>query len=92
MRLLATSRRKPIFLLLCRKLFKGSEPNRNLTIDNQRDNMKVVLCNDGVCVPPKCPVVDVRSDKVIIGEKTNVCTLTRPQFEILRQKIIAGEI
>ena len=32
--------------------------------------MKVVLCNDGVCVPPKCPVVDVRSDKVIIGEKT----------------------
>ncbi len=54
--------------------------------------MKVVLCNDGVCVPPKCPVVDVRSDKVIIGEKTNVCTLTRAQFDILRQKIIAGEI
>jgi len=31
--------------------------------------MKVVLCNDGVCVPPKCPVVDIRSDKVIIGRK-----------------------
>jgi hypothetical protein len=54
--------------------------------------MKVVLCNDGVCVPPKCPVVDVRSDKVIFGEKKNVCTLTRAQFEILRQKILTGEI
>jgi len=80
------------FFCLCRKIFKGSEPNREVTIENKRDNMKVVLCNDGVCVPPKCPVVDVRSDKVIIGEKTNVCTLTRAQFDILRQKIIAGEI
>jgi len=54
--------------------------------------MKIVLCDDGVCTPPKCPVVDVQEDKVIIGEKTNVCTLTRAQFEILRNKIIAGEI
>jgi hypothetical protein len=54
--------------------------------------MKVVLCNDGVCVPPKCPVVDIRSDKVIIGEKKNVCTLTKAQYTILRQKIISGEI
>jgi len=54
--------------------------------------MKVVLCNDGSCVPPKCPVVDVRSDKVIIGEKKNVCTLTKAQYNILRQKIISGEI
>jgi hypothetical protein len=54
--------------------------------------MNVVLCNDGVCVPPKCPVVDIRSDKVIIGEKQNVCTLTRSQFEILRQKILTSEI
>lgn len=54
--------------------------------------MKIVLCNDGTCVPPKCPVVDIRSDKVIIGEKKNVCTLTKAQYEILRQKIISGEI
>ncbi len=54
--------------------------------------MKVVLCNDGVCVPPKCPVVDVRRNKVIIGEKTNVCTLTRAQFNILKEKIKNGEI
>jgi hypothetical protein len=57
-----------------------------------RDNMKVVLCNDGTCVPPKCPVVDIRSDKVIIGEKKNVCTLTKAQYNILRQKILSGEI
>jgi hypothetical protein len=54
--------------------------------------MKVVLCNDGVCVPPKCPVIDVRRDKVIIGEKKNVCTLTRAQFNILKQKIKNNEI
>ena len=54
--------------------------------------MKVVLCNDGVCVPPKCPVVDVQRNKVIIGEKNNVCTLTRAQFNILKQKILNNEI
>jgi len=54
--------------------------------------MKVVLCNDGVCIPPKCPTVDIRRDKVIIGEKKNVCTLTRAQFNILKQKIKNNEI
>lgn len=54
--------------------------------------MKVVLCNDGICIPPKCPVVDVQRNKVIIGEKNNVCTLTRAQFNILKQKIKNNEI
>lgn len=54
--------------------------------------MKIVLCNDGVCVPSKCPVVDVQKDKVIIGEKQNVCTLTKAQFNILKQKIKNDEI
>jgi hypothetical protein len=54
--------------------------------------MKVVLCNDGVCTPAKCPIVDIQEDKVIIGEKKNVCTLTRAQFDILRQKILNGEL
>ena len=49
--------------------------------------MKIVLCNDGTCVPPKCPVVDVQDHQVIIGEKDNVCTLTREQFDILKTKI-----
>lgn len=54
--------------------------------------MAIVLCNEGSCVPPKCPVVDVQEDKVIIGEKNNVCTLTRKQFDILKEKIKRGEI
>jgi len=54
--------------------------------------MKIVLCTDDVCVPPKCPVVDVQEDKVIIGEKKNVCTLTKEQFGILKKKILNNEI
>ena len=54
--------------------------------------MVVVLCNEGTCVPPKCPVVDIRSDRVIIGEKKNICSLTREQFDILKQKIKNNEI
>jgi hypothetical protein len=46
------------------------------------------LCIDiGVIPPRKCPIVDVQGDKVIIGEKDNVCTLTREQFDILKEKI-----
>ena len=54
--------------------------------------MKIVLCNDGTCVPPKCPVVDVQADRVVIGEKQNICVLTRQQFDILKQKIKSNEI
>jgi hypothetical protein len=54
--------------------------------------MAVVLCIDGSCIPPKCPIVDVQGDKVIIGEKDNVCTLTREQFDILKEKIKNNEI
>ena len=57
-----------------------------------RDNMAVVLCNDGTCVPPKCPVVDVQDTQVVIGEKDNVCTLTREQFDILKEKIKNNEL
>ena len=54
--------------------------------------MVIVLCNEGSCIPPKCPIVDVQDDRVIIGEKNNVCTLTRKQFDILKEKIKRGEI
>jgi hypothetical protein len=55
--------------------------------------MKVSLCIGDFCLPNgKCPEVDVQEDKVIIGEKKNVCTLTRAQFEVLRKKILNGEI
>ena len=46
--------------------------------------MKIVLCTEGSCTPPKCPVVDIQDDKVIIGEKENVCTLTKEQFTIFK--------
>lgn len=54
--------------------------------------MTVVLCSEGSCVPPKCPVVDVQEDRVIIGEKDNVCTLTREQFDILKEKVKNDEL
>jgi len=54
--------------------------------------MKVTLCIGDVCIPEKCPVVDVQEDKVIIGEKENICTLTREQFDILKEKIKNDEI
>jgi len=54
--------------------------------------MAIVLCSEGSCVPPKCPIVDVQEDKVIIGEKDNVCTLTREQFDILKEKVKNDEI
>ena len=54
--------------------------------------MKIVLCSEGSCVPQKCPVVDVQNDKVTIGENENTCTLTKEQFNILKQKIRNNEI
>ena len=54
--------------------------------------MKVVLCNDSVCDPPKCPTVDIQEDKVIIGENDNVCILTKEQFNILKEKVKNDEL
>lgn len=54
--------------------------------------MEVVLCIDGSCIPPKCPVVNVQDDKVTIGEKDNICTLTLEQFDILKEKIRNNEL
>ena len=56
------------------------------------EKMKVVLCNDGVCVPPKCPTVAFTRDAVIIGEADNSCRLTKEQFAIMKDKIKKGEI
>ena len=54
--------------------------------------MRVVLCEDSVCDPEKCPVVDVQENEVIIGEDDNICTLTPGQFDILKEKIKNNEI
>ena len=51
--------------------------------------MKIVtLCKEGSC----CPVVKIADDKVEIGEKGNLCILTREQWETLKAKILNNEI
>jgi len=52
-------------------------------------NMKIVtLCKEGSC----CPVVKVTDTKVEIGEKDNLCILTREQWETLKTKILNKEL
>ena len=46
------------------------------------------LCREGSC----CPAVSVFDDRVEIGEDANTCTLTRDEFEILKENILAKEI
>jgi hypothetical protein len=48
----------------------------------------IVLCREGSC----CPVVRICDQKVEIGEDDNLCTLTREQWEILKEKILNSEI
>ena len=51
--------------------------------------MKTVrLCKEGSC----CPEVKVDDSRVTIGEKDNTCTLTREQWEILKEKILSKEL
>ncbi len=51
--------------------------------------MKIVtLCREGSC----CPVVKIADDHVEIGEKDNVCVLTRDQWEVLKERIIKREV
>ena len=51
--------------------------------------MKIVtLCREGSC----CPVVKITDDYVEIGEKENVCILTKSEWEILKEKIINKEV
>ena len=51
--------------------------------------MKIVtLCREGSC----CPVVKLTDEHVEIGEKNNVCMLTKIEWEILKEKIINKEV
>ncbi len=49
---------------------------------------KVTLCHDKGC----CPEVIVEDTKVTIGEKDNICVLTKTEWEILREKVLNGEL
>ncbi len=51
--------------------------------------MKIVsLCGQDSC----CPVVKIADEHVEIGEKDNVCILTKSEWEVLREKILDKEI
>lgn len=51
--------------------------------------MKIVtLCREGSC----CPVVKITDGHVKIGEKDNVCILTKSEWETLKQKIVNNEV
>ena len=51
--------------------------------------MKIVsLC--GGC--KQCPVIKITDEKVEIGERGNVCVLTREQWETLKEKILQKEL
>ncbi len=50
--------------------------------------MKIVnLCGSG-----HCPVVKIADERIEIGEKDNVCVLTKTEWEVLKQKILDKEI
>jgi hypothetical protein len=51
--------------------------------------MKIVsLCGQDSC----CPVVKIDDEHVEIGEKDNLCVLTKSEWEVLREKILDKEI
>ncbi len=51
--------------------------------------MKIVsLCGQDSC----CPVVKIADEHVEIGEKDNICVLTKSEWEALREKILDREI
>ena len=51
--------------------------------------MKIIkLCREGSC----CPEIKIADDRVEIGEKDNVCVLTRSEWETLKDKIISKEV
>lgn len=62
------------------------EPSINI---KRRQNMKIVeLCQPGSC----CPVVKLTDTRVEIGEEGNICVLTREQWDIMKEKILSGEL
>lgn len=52
-------------------------------------NIKIIsLCQQGSC----CPVVKITDTHVEIGEKDNICVLTKEDWETLKEKILNKEI
>jgi len=68
-------------------LGKQREDSKNLGMKGE--NMRIVsLCAADSC----CPVVKITDDLVEIGEKDNVCVLTKEQWEALKKKILSKQL
>jgi|TARA_B100002003_G_C13776376_1_gene384782 hypothetical protein len=51
--------------------------------------MKIVsLCDSGGC----CPVVKISDEQTEIGEKDNICVLSKSEWEVLKKKVLDKEI
>ncbi len=52
--------------------------------------MKIV----SLCKPESscCPVVKINDERVEIGEKDNICVLTKSEWEALKQKMLSREL
>jgi hypothetical protein len=48
----------------------------------------VSLCHSGDC----CPAIKIDEEHVEIGEKDNICILSKSEWEVLKQKILDKEI
>jgi len=73
------------------RLLRGSAPRNDKinSLKQKEAKMKVVtLCKEGSC----CPVVKITETQVEIGEKDNLCVLTREQWEALKEKVLSKEL
>ncbi len=48
----------------------------------------VNLCQEGSC----CPVVKIKDEQIEIGEAGNLCVLKKDEWEVLKKKVINGEL
>lgn len=49
---------------------------------------KVILCHSGAC----CPAVEIHENEVVIGEDENIVRLKPVEWQILKEKVLNGEL
>jgi hypothetical protein len=60
-----------------------------IDLRKEAKQLKIVdLCGSGGC----CPVVKIGDDRVEIGEDENTCVLTTTEWEMLKKKVLTGEL
>ncbi|MBG7617201.1 MAG: hypothetical protein IZT57_02365 [Chloroflexi bacterium] len=48
----------------------------------------VTLCQEGSC----CPVIKIKDEQIEVGEEGNLCILKKSEWEVLKQKVLDGEL